>query len=183
MLKIKDSVILCLVSGLIGTSFMAASNLIRFKRNTTEMLYGHLAGSIILAPFRLNNRENFILGQLYHFISGVIIAFPLYYVFKTTGTDHHRVKGASYGLLTWSTLFGIGKKTGLFVRPRLTKTLYSAIQNNIIYGLVTAEAMIRLGDSRLFRPNATPVVQSQQPLPLSDPADQPHQPHDKLLIH
>ncbi|KUO60504.1 MAG: hypothetical protein APF84_06500 [Gracilibacter sp. BRH_c7a] len=151
MAKIKDSAMLCLIAGLIGTGLMDLSNFIRYKRKTTELLYGHLAGSIIMAPFRLRRRRNFFLGQIYHLLSGVVFAFPLLFFLKKTGTDYHRIKGAGFGLLTWGVLYNAGKKFGLFTKPRLTRTHYSAIQNNLIYGIVTAEALVRLGDQRLLQ--------------------------------
>ena len=159
MIKIKDTVILCTVAGLIGSVFMDLSNFIRFKRKTTEVLYGHLAGSMIMAPIRLNRRKNFILGQIYHLLMGVAFAFPLLFLFKKTGTDYHRIKGAGFGLLTWGVLYNAGKKFGVFSKPRLTRTHYSAIQNNLIYGITTAEALVRLGDSSLFQKKTVLVEQ------------------------
>lgn len=179
MAKINDSFMLSMVAGLIGTSLMAASNFIKYKRKTTEVLYGHLAGSIIMSPLRLNRRKDFILGQFYHFVSGMILAFPLFYLLKFTGTDYHRLKGSAFGLFTWGTLFNVGKRFGLYVQPRLAKSHYSAIHNNFIYGLTTAEALVRLGDPGLFKPKKLEAVQSSPTIAVNKQAGN----RDEIYLH
>ena len=97
VLKVKDSIAVSLFSGFLGTLAMDASNTILWRARKTEALYGHIAGSIFMRPFRVNQRKNFWLGQITHSITGAVLAYPLNYIFKKTGKDLHLLKGAFYG--------------------------------------------------------------------------------------
>lgn len=83
MLKMKDSIVVGLLGGLLGTISMNISNLLIFKAGKTEKLYGHIAGELFVAPFRTNQRKNFILGQIAHIGIGSIWGIPLTYLLKT----------------------------------------------------------------------------------------------------
>jgi|GEM_PF-4593823 len=52
--------------GFLGTVTMVISNYLIYRAGKTEILYGHIAGSIFMRPFRTNQRKNFILGQHVH---------------------------------------------------------------------------------------------------------------------
>lgn len=68
--SIKDYVALGAVGGLLGTIAMVISNMILYKTGKSEILYGHIAGSIFMRPIRTNQRKNFILGQIFHLVNG-----------------------------------------------------------------------------------------------------------------
>src|SRR5665647_2042125 len=85
VLKMKDSIAVSILSGLLGTLAMDTSNLIFWKKGKTETLYGHISGSIFVNPFRLNQRKNFWLGQIMHLITGAVLAYPLNLILKKTG--------------------------------------------------------------------------------------------------
>jgi len=59
--KMKDSITIGLLGGLIGAIFMDISNLLIFMAGKAETLYGHIAGGFLVAPFRTKKRKNFIL--------------------------------------------------------------------------------------------------------------------------
>ncbi|MHB1651557.1 MAG: hypothetical protein ACYCVD_03655 [Desulfitobacteriaceae bacterium] len=149
--KIKDSVVLSLLSGLIGTLLMDSSNFLLWRGRKTEALYGHLAGSMLMYPFRTNRRKNFVIGQILHMVTGAVLAYPLTIIFKKTGKDHHLIKGAFFGTVTWEFIYGLGKRFNIFTtKPHLTKTHYSAFLDNILYGIGTAQTIVSLADSNMF---------------------------------
>lgn len=147
--KMKDSITTGLLGGLIGTIFMDISNLLIFKAGKTEVLYGHIAGGLFVAPFRTKQRKNFILGELTHFGIGSIWGIPLTYILKKTGKDHHLIKGMFISILSLGSLIG-GQKLGILKKFGLTKTFYSAIWNHLVYGLVSAQAIVLLADPIIF---------------------------------
>lgn len=152
--KIKDSIAVSILSGLIGTLAMDTSNLIFWKNKKTETLYGHIAGSIFVRPFRTNQRKNFWLGQIMHLITGSVLAYPLNLILKKTGKDNLLLKGAFFGAVTWEFIYGIGQRFRVFsTKPHMTKTHYAELFNNIIYGLSTAQALVTFADPSMF-PNA-----------------------------
>lgn len=155
--KIKDSIVLSLFAGLIGTIIMDISNLFLWKTRKAETLYGHLAGSLLMAPFRTNQRKNFILGQILHMITGSVLAYPLTYIFKKTGKDHHLLKGALFGTVTWEAIYSLGQQIDLFkTKPHLTKSHYAALWHNILYGLVTAQVLVSSSDPSVFETTEDP---------------------------
>jgi len=100
VLKMKDSITVSIFSGLLGTLAMDVSNLLFWKKGKTEALYGHIAASVYVSPFRTNQRKNFWLGQIMHLITGSILAYPLTFILKKTGKDNLLVKGAFFGAVT-----------------------------------------------------------------------------------
>jgi len=147
--KMKDSITIGLLGGLIGTIFMEISNLLIFKAGKTETLYGHIAGGLFVAPFRTKKRKNFILGEIAHLAVGSIWGISLTYILKKTGKDHHLIKGTFISILTLGGLIG-GQKFGILKKFGLTKTFYSAIWNHLVYGLVSAQAIVLLADPTIF---------------------------------
>ena len=155
VLKIKDSVAVSLLSGFLGTSVMGVANPLFWRSGKTEALYGHIAGSVFMRPFRVKQRKNFWLGQMTHYITGAIVAYPLNYIFRKTGKDHYLLKGGFYGAVTWELIYGLGQRFGVYAtKLHLTKTHYAELFNNILYGLATAQALVTFSEPSMF-PNKT----------------------------
>ncbi len=151
VLKMNDSITVSIVSGLLGTLAMDISNLVFWRKGKTETLYGHIAGSVFVSPFRLNQRKNFWLGQIMHLITGAVLAYPLTLLLKKTGRDNLLVKGAFFGTVTWEFIYGIGQRFKVFsIKPHLTKTHYAELFSNIIYGVATAQALVTFSDQSMF---------------------------------
>ena len=151
VLRIKDSVTVSLFSGFLGTLAMDASNLLFWRVKKTETLYGHIAGSIFVRPFRTNQRKNFWLGQITHLITGATLAYPLNYIYKKTGKDNYALKGAFFGAVTWEFIYGIGRRFKVFSTiPHFTKTHYAELFNNVLYGITTAQALITFSYPSMF---------------------------------
>lgn len=151
VLMMKDSITVSIFSGLLGTLAMDTLNLRFWQKGRTETLYGHIAGSIFVNPFRLNQRKNFWLGQIMHLITGAVLAYPLTLILKKTGKDNLLLKGAFFGAITWEFIYGIGQRFKVFsVRPHLTKTHYAELFSNILYGITTAQALVAFSDPSMF---------------------------------
>lgn len=151
VLKMKDSIAVSLFSGFLGTLAMNTLNLIFWKKGQTETLYGHIAGSIFVRPFRTNQRKNFWLGEATHFVTGAVLAYPLNLILKKTGKDHLILKGAFFGAVTWEFIYGLGQRFEVFSsKPHFTKTHYAELFNNILYGVTTAQALVAFSDPSMF---------------------------------
>ncbi len=149
--SIKDSVALGVVGGLLGTVAMVLSNFLIYKAGKTEILYGHIAGSIFMRSLRTKQRKNFILGQIFHLANGCCVGLLMVQVFKRFGTDLALLKGSLLGMFTWQALYTVGQKLGIYsAKPHLTKTGYSALWNNFLYGTVTAYSIRWLAHPSVF---------------------------------
>lgn len=49
---------------------MDISNFLLWRKGKTEHLFGHLAGSMMMQAIRTNQMKNFILGEIFHLITG-----------------------------------------------------------------------------------------------------------------
>ena len=155
--KIRDSIAVSLFSGFLGTLVMDASNLLLWKKKKSEALYGHIAGSVFVRPFRTNQRKNFWLGQITHLITGSALAIPLNLILKKTGKDHLALKGAFFGSMTWEFIYGMGQRFGVFsTKPHMTKTHIAELFNNALYGITVAQALVAFSE-----PSAFPDIQSK----------------------
>lgn len=154
--KIKDWLLLSFVSGLVGTVAVDLINLPFWKRNKTEMMYGSLAGSIIMRGIRTKRRENFIIGQIYHMLTGGVLGIFNFLVLKTSGKDHYLIKGVLSGAIIWGTLNNIGQRLGLFrAKMHSSTSFYVSLLGNCIYGLVTASTLVTLAGPKMFNEGFT----------------------------
>jgi hypothetical protein len=133
---------------------MDFSNLIYWKKNKSEALYGQLAGSILMKGFRTKKTNNFIFGEIIHLITGVLAGIPLVYLFKKTGKDSHLIKGAAYGSLIWMVYYVLGIKIGMFSsRPKFNRSHSSSLWQNLLYGLSSAQIIVSLAHDSVFPDN------------------------------
>lgn len=148
---IKDTIALGVVGGFLGTIAMVLSNFLIYKAGKTEILYGHIAGSIFMRPFRTRRPKNFILGQIFHLANGSSSGLLMVQIFKKFGTDLALLKGSLLGIFTWEVLYTVGQRLGIYTaKPHLTKTGYSALWNNFVYGVVTAYSVKWLAHHSVF---------------------------------
>ncbi|WP_242975868.1 hypothetical protein [Desulfosporosinus sp. FKB] len=157
--KLQDSISIGLLSGLIGTIFMDASNFLIFKAGKSETLYGYIAAALFVPSYKTKQKKNFVLGELAHFGIGSIWGVPLFYILRKTGKDHHIIKGILISILSFGSLIG-GIKTGILKEFGLTKTYYSALWNHLVYGLVSAQAMIWLADPIVFESSNSKLTEA-----------------------
>jgi len=157
--KMKDSIMVSLFGGLMGTLVMELSNLILWRTKKTELLQGHMAGSMFMRAFRTNQTRNFVLGEILHMATGATLGIPVFQLLKRTGKDHHLIKGAFVGMAAWGGLYNFGKRFGMFTaKPHMTKTFYSALFNHILYGITSAQAIVTLADPSLLSQQNRPAV-------------------------
>lgn len=148
---IKDTVALGAIGGFLGTVAMALSNFIIFKAGKTEILYGHIAGSIFMKPVKTNKLKNYILGQIFHLVSGSGAGLLMVQIFKSFGTDLALLKGSMVGMFTWQGLYNVGQRLKIYTAsPHLTKTGYSSLWNNFLYGIVSAYSIKWLAHPSVF---------------------------------
>ncbi|MDA8221962.1 DUF6789 family protein [Desulfosporosinus sp.] len=149
--KMRDSIPIGFISGLMGTIAMDLSNLMFKKTGLSEKTYAQYAGSILMRPFRLIFMENRILGQILHIITGSVVGIPLFAVLKKTGKDNYLFKGVIYGTFTWELLYSFGLRFGVFrTKSYSTRTHMTTLIDNLVYGFVSSATMIFLTDSAVF---------------------------------
>jgi len=148
---IKDSIALGVVGGFLGIVVMSLSNFIIYKAGKTEILYGHIAGSILMKPFRTKQRKNFILGMMFHILNGSSAGILMVQIFKKFGTDFALLKGTILGVFSFEAIYTLGQRLKIYrTNPHLTKTAYSAFWNNFLFGVITAYSIRWLAHPSVF---------------------------------
>lgn len=149
--KMNDSIPIGFLGGLVGTIAMDLSNLFFKKMGLSEKTYAQYAGSVLLSPFRLFFRENYLFGHLIHFVTGAILGIPMFSILKKTGRDNFLFKGAVYGTFTWEMLYTLGQRLGI-IRSKTyrTRTHMTALIENLVYGFASTATMIFLTDPTVF---------------------------------
>ena len=154
----KDSIPIGFIGGLMGTLAMDLSNLMFKKTGLSEKTYAQYAGSVLLNPFRLLIRKNYLFGLVLHWITGSILGIPLFNILKKTGKDNHLFKGAVYGIFTWEMLYSFGQRVGLIrAKTYSTSSHITSLIDNLVYGFASTATMVYLTDPTVF-------TQTQQPL-------------------
>ncbi|AET67476.1 hypothetical protein Desor_1842 [Desulfosporosinus orientis DSM 765] len=165
--RIKDSVVLGLLSGLIGTIPMDIIDSVFWMFGKHEMLYGHLAGSMIFRPIRTNRKENFLIGHVMHLLTGSGLGYLITGFLKITGKDHHLIKGSFIGMLGWMTLYEFGQRVKWFtLKAHKSSTFYTAFLMNLVYGMTTAQAVVSLAHPSVF--NNKKIEQNTPIQPVSN---------------
>lgn len=152
MKRIKDSMLVGMLSGLLGVICMDLSSLLLWRNKKLEGLHGHIAGSMIMNTFKLNKGKNFLIGQLFHMSVGSAIGVGMVEILKKYGKDHYILKGGFLSVTVWSILYNFGQRMGFYkMNPRLIRSSYSAILNHLIFGLTTTQAIVALADPIIFQ--------------------------------
>lgn len=152
--KIKDIYLLGAISGFIGVIAMDIVGLILFATKKMELTYGHLTAGIFvqhLRAIRTKFKANFWIGEIFHIFNGMGLGVGIANLFKKTGKKYHLIKGLMLGGLIWQVLYGIGTSLGpLRVKPNLAKSHYSSLLINLLFGIVTSQAIVSLAHPSVF---------------------------------
>lgn len=160
--KIRDSISLGLLGGLLGTLPLDILNLAFWKNKQAESLYGQMAGSIIMKGFQTKRRSNFLFGQIVHMLTGAMAGIPMVYLFKLTGKDHQASKGAAYGFIVWAVYYVFGIRIGAFhAPPKKNSSHFMSLGMNILFGVLTAKSVGALAHPSVFAPDRAPAGQSK----------------------
>ncbi|MDQ7094441.1 hypothetical protein REC12_12655 [Desulfosporosinus sp. PR] len=152
--KMKDSITIGLLGGLIGAITSDLTSAVFYKAKKTEATFSHTAAQFFVTPTSLRRKNRMVLGQLLHLSVGSVLGIPLVYILKKTGKDHYLSKGLTASLLTWIILYHGGQKFGLIKKPIYVKTHHTSLWSHIIYGLTSAKAIVWLADPAIFTSSA-----------------------------
>lgn len=149
--RMKDPMSIALLGGLLGTIAMDILNLLLYTTKLSENTLAHIGGSMIVSKHRSGQAKNIILGQLWHMITGIGLGLPMMVAFQKTGINNYRIKGAFLGAAIWGVVYNLGQRLRLYSsRSFLTRTHYSYLLTDVLYGLVTAETIKQFTNPQLF---------------------------------
>jgi len=154
MRKIKDPIVLGIVSGVLGNCAKMAGNFFnRHVLSKSDTTYPEIAAGLFMSKKQRNRPIGNLVGLLADFSIGTSLGIPLVYMLRYTGKDMAALKGLGLGHFAWISMYGflgggLGNKKGVF--PLDAGTNMSAFINHSWYGLVASLAASNLGDPSLF---------------------------------
>ncbi len=101
-----------------------------------------------------NSLKTRIIGLVADNCIGSFLGVVTTYLLGLTGKDHYRIKGIASGHFFWVTLYGFLSRMGATsAYPMSEKENIIGFITHTVYGWVTSETAVRLGDPSLFKPH------------------------------
>lgn len=149
--KINDFVIAGALGGFVGAIPMDLSNLLSWHLKIADYTLAQFAVSAITGKWKSKEKKYLIFGEIYHLAFETLAGIPLSLLFKKSGTKHHLIKGLGMGLFMWAIPFQLVMRFGFHnIKPRSFKGQYSALFNQLLWGVTAAHTMVTLAGPRVF---------------------------------
>lgn len=152
MKKIKDRILLGVLSAAIPGAFARLTNAFEYRRGWTDELYSQTGSSFILTEkiAKTNSLESKVIGSLVNNTTTSVAGIGISYLLSATGRDNALLKGAGVGAMQWLALWGITGKIGLKVRSKKPMTHFLSFIDHVVSMANTALLVSVLGDDSLF---------------------------------
>lgn len=161
MLKIKDRLILGVISGTTGNLVKNGIGLISKYLKIAEISGPDRAAGILVPPHTLAKTSGKIVGYAADSVIGGLLGVMTVYALGITGKNKAVLKGALTGQASWTVLYGV---LGTLGATKITavnpNTVISEFIGHTFYGIVTAYIATRLGDKGLY--NGIIPISAQQ---------------------
>jgi hypothetical protein len=150
MIKIKDRILLGVVSGLIGAIPPRLINEMEYKKGLTDLRYNR----ICLSLFTKKNKDTSINGNtlaaLTNGVNSSAIGILIAYLYSFTGRDHALIKGAGAGAFAWVILNGFVGSQLLKQKSKSPVPPILSFIDHLIGGGSVGYLVSKLGDDSLF---------------------------------
>ncbi len=153
-IKIKDRVLLGVVSGILAAIPALSVNIYEHKKGLINMTYPQSAGTLSLKKSKVNTIEGKIMSNVINGIGMSSAGVATTYVMSATGRDHPILKGIGVNYLYAVIFAGILPKIGLVAKPRPKFPILGLIEHTMT-GVLSGLLVSRLGDDSLFPDNNT----------------------------
>lgn len=152
MVKIRDRVLLGVISGLGGGLVKNAVSELLISRNLAEYGGPARAAGMLVPAHKITTPRGRIVGWLADTTISGMLGVASVYALSFTGKEKAPFKGALIGGVTaWTALYGaLGRMGVTQVQDPEPKTVLSEFLAHAVYGAVTATIATTLGDEGLF---------------------------------
>ncbi|HHT90438.1 MAG: hypothetical protein QM451_06065 [Bacillota bacterium] len=168
MKKLKDRILLGLVSGLVGGVVKNIAGEALVKRGYSEYSGPQRAAGILVPAHKITTTGGKIIGWLAEASISGLLGIATVYTLSLTGKDKALLKGIFLtGGTAWTALYGaMGTVGATRVQSPMPKTVISESITHGLYGAATAATAAYLGDDSLFNgsfPLSTRGRRNEQP--------------------
>ena len=149
-MKIKDRIMLGVITGVIASLPGKIINNIEYRKGLTEQTYQKAASSLFVKDNQLDTLPGKIIGAVANQVLTVTAGIGTTYLLSLTGRDHAVVKGIGIGMLYWMFLEGLPSNLGLTISHKKPMTPLLSILDHIVFGATCGFVASNLGDESLF---------------------------------
>lgn len=149
-MKIRDRIILGVISGLIAGIPGRLINAVEYKENLTDIRYNQLAASLFIPKNKTNTIEGKALASFVNNINLGVVGVMTTYILSLTGRDKAIIKGMGTGAISWIMLNGVVSNLGLGIKSKKPISPILSFADHVIFGLLTGYLISKLGDDALF---------------------------------
>lgn len=157
LIKIKDRIILGVVSGLLANQIKEFSSLALRKFGLGDMDGPKKAAGMFLPKYKMlfydRNTKAKIIGHAVDSTIGSMLGMCMVFVLTNTGKKHYVLKGMSLGHVGWVSLYGFLSRHATSVYPISEDNNLNGLINHTVFGMVAAALAVKLGDESLFIEN------------------------------
>lgn len=150
-MKIKDSIMLGVVSGMLAGIPGRILNYIEHQKSLNDMTYNNMAATLAVDKDNSKKPEGKLMGSIINNVSLGVLGIATTYLIKLTGRDYAVPKGIGLAY-TMGILMGvITPKVSLVAKPRKRLSYPLAVIDHTILGAVCGYLVSKLGDDKLFK--------------------------------
>lgn len=164
MEKIRDRVVLGIITGLIGAIPGRLLNAVEYNRGLSDAKYGQMAASVFVSGKAVNTPRGRLIGSVANLIIACTTGLTTTYLLSCTGRDYAAVKGIGVGTLYWFGLHGLTPRLGLAVKGKSNRTPLLSLIDHIIFGSLSGILASNLGHDSLFPDRKATVPEDKLPL-------------------
>jgi hypothetical protein len=151
LMKIKDRMMLGLLAGFGGNLVKKGIMTVARHLKWAEHDGSEKGASLVLPAWKIATPRGRIIGNICDFSVAGILGIACVYLLTITGKDRAITKGAFYGEVSWSFLYGLLGRQGVSsITVTSPKTLLSQCAAHISYGMTTAYLITKFGDEGLY---------------------------------
>lgn len=151
MKKIKDRILLGMISGIIASIPGQLLNIFEHKQKITDVPYSQAASRLFLNKKKSETLLGQILSMVVNFIvAGITGGIATTYILSITGKDKAIIK--SIGLWTglWVFINGALSKSVLKIKTQKPFVPFLSLVDHILMGIINGFIVTRLGEDSLF---------------------------------
>lgn len=154
MKKIKDRIILGMVSGILSSMPPQVVDALAYKSGLADLSYAQLAAKLFIPKNKTATPQGKFLSFLINSINGGLVGVFTTYLLSLTGRDKAVIKGIGAGTMLWVLVNGLLSHVGLKITSKKPLTPILSFFNHVLSGTLNGILILKLGDDSLF-PNSS----------------------------
>lgn len=153
MKKIKDRIILGMVTGILSGGPPQVLDALERRLGLTDLSYAKLSAKLFIPANKTGTSQGKLLAMLINCINGAMAGISITYLISLTGRDKSVIKGIGCGAVFWILINGLFSNFGLKIKSQKPLTPILSLLNHVLAAGLNGFLVSKLGDDSLFPDN------------------------------